>query len=978
MRSRSVLAILGGVLLLVLLAFPALPQGLPTGTLAGHVVSADKQALPGVTVGVTSPNLQGVRNTTTNGNGDFLLALLPPGDYQVSFEIEGFRKAQRSVKVSAAQNANLDVEMILTGVAETIVVTGAAETVSASSEASTTYPQAVVEKLPTSRALEESVLLTAGVNDNGPHINGPADTGATGAITISGSQSYENLFLVNGVVVNENVRGQALPLYIEDAVQETTTSVSAVSAEYGRFAGGVVNVITKSGGNELHGSFRTNFSNDNWEALNPKIAQRTDKVNERYEATLGGWAWKDHLWYFGAGRKFTTNASDQTVVTGIPYAVDTKETRGEAKLTLSPTSGQSLVGSYIRISRDESGNHFQPVYDVASLVDRQLPQELLAVNYNGIYTQNFFAEAQYSQRKFTFQNAGSTFTDLIKGTLIVDRPTGFRYNSPTFCGVCRPEKRDNDDILVKGTWFLSGLGSHDVAFGYDTFKDVRVSDNHQSGSDFRLLVSNTVVRGQDVFPVLLPGKAFIQYNPIAISSKGTDFRTNSGFINDRWRLNDHLSFNVGLRLDVNNGVDSQGRKVAKDSKLAPRLAAVYDVKKDGDLLVNASYNVYTTALANTQGDATSAAGNPATIRWLYQGPAINPNPVATSLLSPHDAISAVFNWFDSVGGINNQSFLALLVIPGGTTVIHNSLKSPSTDEYTIGAAKRLGDHGLARVDYVHRKWNDFYVQVLNTSTGKVNTSTGPADLAILTNTNSAANRKYDGLHVTAQYRAFGRLNVGAIYTLSWTKGNFDGETGPSGPISADYLTYPEYKQVRWNSPDGYLATDERHRARAWAIYDFWRNDHNALSGGIIQSYFSGTPYGAVGSVDPRKFVTNPGYAVPPTTVNYYYTARDAFRTNPIVSTDLTLDYSFHWGAFSKDIEVFMEPQVLNVFNRKGALNVSTAVLDPTNSNLQPFNPFTQTPVEGVNWRRDPKFGKPQSQFDFQPPRTFRFSVGLRF
>jgi outer membrane receptor protein involved in Fe transport len=976
MRSRRVLAILGGALLL---ALPAFAQGIPSGTLGGHVNSAEKQALPGVTVSVTSPALQGTRTATTNGNGDFLLALLPAGDYQVSFEIEGFQKAQRTVKLSAAQTANLDVEMNLTGVAETIVVTGNAETISATPQASTTYSEAYVEKLPTSRALEESMMLTPGVNDNGPHNNGPANTGNTGAITIAGAQSYENLFLINGVVVNENIRGQALPLYIEDAVQETTTSVSAVSAEYGRFAGGVVNVVTKSGGNELHGSFRTNFTNDNWDALNPQIAQRTDKINERYEATLGGWAWKDHIWYFGAGRKFTTNASDQTVVTGIPYGVDTKESRGEAKLTLSPSASQRLVGSYIKIDREETGNHFQPVFDLASLVARKLPQELLAVNYNGVYTQNFFAEAQYSQRKFTFENSGSLFTDLIKGTLIVDRPTGFRYNSPTFCGVCRPEKRNNDDILLKGTAFLSGVGSHDVAFGYDTFKDIRTADNHQSGSDFRLLVNNTLVRGQDVFPVISPGKSIIQWNPIAISSKGTDFHTNSFFANDRWRLNDHLSFNVGLRYDMNDGIDSQGQKVAKDSKLSPRLAGVYDVAKDGDLLINASYNVYTTAIANSQGDATSAAGNPATIRWQYNGPSINPNPNAATLVAPGDAIQQVLNWFNSVGGTNDQKDLILVVIPGGTTVIRNSLKSPSTDEYTFGAAKRLGAHGLARVDYVHRKWNDFYSQVITTATGKVNTSTGPADLAVLTNSSSAANRKYDGIHAQAQYRAFGRLNVGAIYSLSWTKGNFDGETGPNGPIPADTQSYPEYKQARWNSPDGYLLTDSRHRVRAWAIYDFWRNDHNALSVGVLQSYFSGKPYGAVGSVDPRKFVTNPGYAIPPSLVNYYYTPRDAFRTNPIVATDLTLDYSFHWGAFSKDVEIFMQPQVLNVLNRKGVLNVNTAVLDPTNSaSVQPFNPFTQTPVQGVNWKPGPSFGKATSQFDFQAPRTFRFSVGLRF
>ena len=63
--------------------------------------------------------------------------------------------------------------------------------------------------------------------------------------------SFENLWTFNGVVINENLRGQDLPLFIEDAIQETTTQVSGISAEYGRFSGGVINAITKSGGNEL-------------------------------------------------------------------------------------------------------------------------------------------------------------------------------------------------------------------------------------------------------------------------------------------------------------------------------------------------------------------------------------------------------------------------------------------------------------------------------------------------------------------------------------------------------------------------------------------------------------------------------------------------------------------------------------------------------------------------------------------------------
>ena len=78
--------------------------------------------------------------------------------------------------------------------------------------------------------------------------------------------SFESLYLVNGVTVNENLRGQANNLYIEDAIQETTVATDGMSAEYGRFSGGVVNVITKSGGNLFSGSFRDSLVNDDWRA----------------------------------------------------------------------------------------------------------------------------------------------------------------------------------------------------------------------------------------------------------------------------------------------------------------------------------------------------------------------------------------------------------------------------------------------------------------------------------------------------------------------------------------------------------------------------------------------------------------------------------------------------------------------------------------------------------------------------------------
>lgn len=972
MRLRTVVL---SAMCALLLALPAFSQGLPTGTLAGNVKASDGTALPGVLVTVTSPALQGARTATTNESGDYNIPLLPPGEYQVSFELEGFIAPQRDLKISAAQNIRLDAEMGQSTVSEEIVVTGTYETISTTPQAATTYEKEFVEQLPVERNLRETVLLTPGVSATGP---GGAQTRG---ITIAGSQSYENLFLVNGVVVNENLRGQANVLFIEDAIEETTTTVSGISAEYGRFAGGVVNMITKSGGNELHGTFRTNFTNDSWESETPLTTGQIDEVNKRYEATLGGWLWKDKLWYFLAGRDFESITTGQTFTTNLSYPKGTDQQRYEGKVTLSPFQGHRLVGSYIQVEEEDLGNSFGNILDLASLNDRSLPQELMALNYTGVLTENVFVEAQYSERQYTFENSGSKFTDRIFGTLLVDGGSGERWWSPTFCGVCSPEQRDNENLLVKGSWFLSteSLGSHDLALGYDTFNDIRIANNFQSGSNFRLFITDTIIKNGQLYMQMLPNNnsTIIQWNPILQASLGTEFITNSFFINDRWRLNDNLSFNLGVRYDENEGTDASGQTVASDSKISPRLSMAWDPKGDGNVVINASYGEYVAAIASTQANATAQGGNSAEYRWHYRGPAINADPNG-ALIGTEDALNIFWNWFDSQGGVNNTSNIRSINIPGGTTIIRESLASPSTTEYALGISLRLGGKGLLRTDYVHRDAEDFYIDQLNLSTGRTTTPNGTAaDLANIENDNSLLERVYDGLHTQFQYR-LDRLSLGGNWTWSHARGNFDGETTANGPVRFSN-NYPEYFDMDWYSPRGDLSIDQRHRIRLFAVYDIINNSRNTLNVGLLQNYYSGLPYGAVGRVATQPFVTNPGYVLPPTTVTYYYTSRDAFHTDDITSTDLTLNYSFHWQLFGKDMEVFLQPEMLNVFDEHGVVNVNTTVNDRTRTTaLQPFNPFTDSPVEGVHWAKGTSFGKPTNEDDFQQPRTFRFSVGFRF
>ena len=991
-RNRISFLILGAAILLaaegVLLA-----QGITNSALRGRVTT-EGQGLPGVAVELTSPTLQGTRTAYSTANGDYVFVGLPPGDYTVSFKLQGMVTVTKTVTLTTAQQATLDAVLKLSGVTAEATVTAKTETVSTSLQGSTTVTTELLDKLPITRTIASQVAMSAGVAQI---------TGLGNAFTISGAPTFDNLFTVDGAVIIDNLRATPNNLFIEDAIQETTTSVSSVSAEFGRFTGGIVNTITKSGGNIFSGSFRTTLTNDAWSAVSPAGETRVQDVNPRYEATLGGFLWKDHVWFFGSGRYQDTSIASQTSapsgVSPTPFQVGDLDKRYQVKLTLTPATGHSLTGSYLKVDETQTNNSFGTILDLDSLVTRDLPQRFITANYNGVLTQNFFVEGLYSQRQFTFIGSGSQFTDLIKGTLMRDLAFGkARYNSPTFCGVCDPEKRDNEDFQVKGTYFLSTekLGSHTIQAGYDHYTGTRLANNYQSGSNYRIFTTNVLFRNGDIFPVVGP-TSYVYYTPIFTLSQGTDALTHSAFVNDSWRL-DRLSFNLGVRYDKNNASNSLGVVTADDQAFSPRLAASYDVTGKGNVKVGASYAHYVGAIQDNILDSSSSGGSAGVFQWYITGagaPVIN-NPAGSNPTTRAEALQQIFNWFFAQGCPDLSTCklpLAYAFYPGLSSKITTTLKSPYAREYTVGVNGSVGS-GSYRVDFVRRDFHDFYNTTLNTSTG---IATDPAgnqyDVGLVGNTNDYT-RNYTALQTQFQYRLLkNHLNLGGSWTWSHSLGDFLGEAGNSGPIAGPGVpastptVYPEYKEARWNNPKGDLATDQRHRVRVFAAYDmpFVPSSFGALTVSAVQAYDTGVPYGAVGTVRSRTFVTNPGYVLPPSSVTYYFTARDAFRTDDIKRTDLAINFVKTIGSH---IEVFIQPQVLNLFNNQGVIAVDTTVntvLNPGTGTFTTFNPFTQTPVKRAdvsdktaNWDLGPNFGKPTSVNSYQIPRQFQVTMGVRF
>ncbi|HVG24994.1 MAG TPA: TonB-dependent receptor [Thermoanaerobaculia bacterium] len=1002
-------------------ALPLIAQ--TTGSLSGTVTS-EGSALPGVTVTVSSPSLQGTRQAVTGDAGAYSFPALPPGEYRVRFELAGMAPMEKKVSLQLSQPSKADAELRVSAVSEAITVTASSPAVLESTDVARNFRQEDIAELPTSRTIRDTILLSPGVNASGARNN----------VSISGGASYDNLFLVNGVVVNENLRGQPHDLFIEDAIQETTVLTGAISAEYGRFTGGVVSTLTKSGGNEFTASLRDNISKASWIAKTPiETTDHPDDMIHVYEGTVGGYVLKDRLWFFAAGRKTSgapavgfdptgsTVTADAKVSSPMTFQNTIDEKRWEGKLTAQVLPQHSIVLSYLDIDKIETNNFFAPIYDRESIVtNRSLPNSLKAASYNGIITSNLMVEAQYSEKKFSFINSGGRFTDQLRGTWVAD--ANARFNAPVFCGVCTPEGRDNDSLAAKGTYFLNGktLGSHSIVVGGEQYHETRLVNNYQSASQYQITSTGTATvlgaSNEQIFPRFDTGTT-ITWRPILALSNGSDLTTKSVFVNDKWNLG-RFTFNLGVRYDKNDALDASGNVVSDDSAFSPRLGLTYDIQNNGRFQLNAGYSHYVTKIVDGNvGGGAAGAGNPASFNFRYGGPVVNPSTAPTQTNTPA-ALKILFDWFNGLTTAQKVAALTSSTIPGLSTQVPEPISSPYMREMVVGFGSQLSHNAFARVDLVHRDWHDFYATQLDTSTGRF-TGTNPVsgapttgDRAVLANDDENLARKYQGIQTQFNWKP-SALAVGGGYTWSKLTGNDVPEGDGTAAVTNTFgLFYPEYLNYENRQPYGYLNGDQRHRARVWASYDLTLPLSIKLTPSIIQSYDSGRAYSAVGTIDAygsnTPFTNSPfarensGASSPytrsqlGTSHNYYFSKRGEFRTDAVSATDLALNLGVPLGRF----EFFSQFQVLNVFNDESVndiylsrmdLTVKTRRANGAGSGLVAFNPYTDTPkacppeasatectAMGANYQLSRTFGQAASKDGYQTPRTFRFAVGFRF
>src|SRR6266849_2213013 len=969
-------------LLLLLITGTVFAQGVQTATLEGTVTGPDGNPLPGVTITVKSPAMMGERTTVTATTGDYNLPGLPPGDYTITIGLEGMQSVTKKMPLALGLPTRFDAKLKLAGVTEAITVTASSPTVLENTTVGANIKKETVEQLPLLRTPTDIASLSPGVTgDRG----GRATTPVGGQLSINGGMAYDNNFMINGVNVQDNIFGNTNNLFVEDAIQETQVLTSGISAEYGHFTGGVLNVITKSGGNQFTGSLRDNMNKGSWLSLTPyekgfrgvgvnpvAPAPHTAKLSHIYEGTLGGPVMRDRVWFFLAGRKEKSSTPQSLGLTAIPWTLNTQNTRPEVKLTGSITSGHTLQVDYIDnpVKRNLESQ-------VAPMTLSALGTNSVRENrgytgfYSGVLATNLFAEARYSKKHFGFRGLGGKSRDIHDSPFESDtRVSGVTFNgtfNAPYFDATDPEDRNNKQAFASLSYFLSSrtFGSHDIKGGYERFTDERTGGNSQTATDYVFYGGYKTSGG---LPVLLNGDLIPLFNPrsggqtqetrmqIWISTRGAvlDTDTDSLFVNDRWNLNQYFNFNVGARFEKTKSHATGGIVGVDTSNLVPRLGGSYDPLGNGKYKVDVTYAQYVGRYNPGIINANTPVGAPSSALGYYVGPKGEGRDFAPG--------------FDP----NNYKFYTASV-PTANRIFANDLHAPISSEWSVSTGMALPKSGWAKATLTNRRYSQFIDDFITTDLGCTNitlkgVNVGCVDNVLYKNTNGPK-RVYQAVELQSHYdltRAWG-------VEINWTHqiknhGNYEGESGQSLPLTA-FGNRPEMQDLPRELPYGRLAQFEANRVRLWTTYTLNFGRYGNLSSGLLYRYDTGTTYSYSTSVtrSAESRALNPGYKSVGSSVTLFFGDR-GIGTFPSSSLfDASLQYSYPIVRVTPWIKV----DVRNMFNKDTQITYNTTIVADPNSPKDSLGYAT-------GFTKAATFGRPTSTTSFVLPRQVLVYAGVRF
>lgn len=951
-------------LALVAGAVPLVAQ-VVTGSVSGIV--RGEGGTPIVGARITLKTGQGDRAAITNANGTYRFGLLTPGNVKVVVSADGFISASVDTRVNIDKNSIFDINLKkISQTGATVEVVAARELVNAT--------EATVQSNVTLSEINALPINTRDITTIAQL--SPGTSADANGLTIRGSMATQVQYLVDGADIMDPVTGGPSVRLNEEMLEEVQVITGAASAEYGRFTGGVVNTVTKSGSNEFAGTIRWDVTNNKWNARNPKNDRSPGNVFDQNHANViqqyfaSGPIWKDHI-FFVVGYRTTSpmgsvpGTTQSPDVPTIGFATTRTEERKDIKIDYQINPSHKVFYQYNKTESkrkniDYASRFGSPSTSIATLSSQNDEFAYSTYGYNGMLLNNLVLEVRVNDKKETLGKTGG-------GQGPKNAPMWFNrgngsddaYDNGYFAdgGDSRPVKGRN----ISMTWFPEWMGTHEIKGGYQWFQSQRNSANAQTPSNYMIYFNDFITRDANGMPTSIgvANRALVVgdtsdtqtymewWQPITgATTKNT---INSYFINDKWKLNNHWAFNIGIRYDNFKSQDDLGRDNFNIKGTSPRLSAIWDVQGNAKHVLSFNYAVYLGQVIQGATDSTSPAGNPIQRKYSYLGGA----PLQA------DGSINLAAW-SSTPYFVDDPFLAR------TTSTNKGMKPPKMTEYQVTYKYDDSEGGIWGFSASKRKWTDMVEDF------KQRAADGQVYTVIQNDPN--ARRDYFGIELAYDKRVSERFNVGMNATLSTLKGNMEGgqvgtngaqnNFGNSGAIPVQYL-----------APYGFLQADSPLSLNASASYTL-PIGKGKLNFSSIGYFESGAPYSLTATATkPTSLPSAASYG----TYTRFYGDRGIGRYPNTYRADFQVGYEV---PMWRKLTAFARVNVRNVFNSQqlDTFNISGTTMRPGTGadagKLLPggdaANVNTGTFVGGSS------FGRPTGAAHYITARTINIAGGFRF
>jgi hypothetical protein len=587
-----------------------------TGSIAGSAADSSNAVMPGVTVTLTGDKLiGGAQVQTTDATGAYRFDRLPPGTYNIKFELQGFKTVDRAdIAISASFVATVNVKLEVGNVSETITVTGDSPTVDTKSNVQqTVMNQQVLEGVPSGRDPWSVAKIIPGVQVSTYDVGGTQSIQQS-SLSSHGSNTNDVSYNIDGATVNwPGGGGGATMLYYDQGMfEEVNYMTSAIPAEV--MVGGVsINMVTKDAGNKWRGDTRYNFSSGCVSPTDPKPGcLESDNLQKGQDAGVlpstllgnptqttydfnvagGGGVIKDRLWVNGSYRYWVVNKLSNAKNLDKTQAIDDNTLKNySGKAVFSANTNQKLSFSYNWNNKIRGHRRDTPpdnATDIASLVQTN-PASSTQAKYTGIFKTKLVYESSFSVMNGVTEYSYQPGTD----------PTAIRVVDNTLStadkAATRHEKQPNSRLQWDNTasYSASGLGGEHLLKGGVQFSRLKYESQYDVQNGYYLLYNNGVPTS-------------VQQWNTPTDSLNRD--TILGFFGqDSWTLARKLTLNLGIRYDHNVGTlpaQSANQRLFVGPQSFPestpisqnifvwRSGVSYDPAGDGLTAIKASYSRY--------------------------------------------------------------------------------------------------------------------------------------------------------------------------------------------------------------------------------------------------------------------------------------------------------------------------------------------------------------------------------------------------